>query len=185
MKKYVTLLSLFAPALLVSLSACAKDEPKVVESVDVARYAGVWYEIASANKPANQNDCVCARAQYTLLEDNTVRVNNSCRKNTVSGESDSVEGLAEPTSDPAKFKVSFGSFRFPFPNYWIVDLADDYSYAVVSTGLRTPIWILSRTPIMEPQVYEGIVARLKQGGFATENLTPTLQQGCDYPPLVP
>ncbi len=151
--------------------------PEVTPVVDIERYSGLWYEVAST-KPPFQRGCVCVKAQYTILPNGTVQVANSCRRNNVTAEDEVIFGTATPTDHPAKFVVSFGSFSLPFSNYWIVDLAPDYSYAVVSTPLRRPIWVLSRTPSLDTVTLSKIYHRLDQAGFNINRITPTEQNGC-------
>ena len=64
-------------------------------------------------------------------------------------------------------KVHF--FRFFKGDYWIVDLADDYSWTAVSTPTAKSFWILSRTPYLGDAVYDEIVQRLKGRGFDTDS----------------
>lgn len=168
---FLFLLSLF------SQTSQATIFPKVVSTLDLEQYLGTWYEIAST-KPGFQKDCVCVTANYHLQPDGKVYVANTCRKKDVNAPEEIAEGLAEATSNPAKFKVSFGGFRFPFANYWVVDLADDYSYAVVSTPFRRPIWVLSKTPSLPQETLEGIYARLRAQNFPVDSISPTLQDGC-------
>ena len=77
----------------------------------------------------------------------------------------------------AKLKVSFfGPF---WGDYWIIDLDPDYQWAVVGVPNRKYLWILSRTPQMEAEVYEGIVSRLRDQGYdpARLNRTPQPETG--------
>jgi apolipoprotein D and lipocalin family protein len=152
--------------------------PEVVSQLDVNRYLGKWYEVAST-KPFFQANCVCVTAEYDLLPDGDIAVTNTCRKGSPDGEVDIAEGTASATNNSAKLNVSFGGFSLPFANYWVVDLAEDYSYAVVSTPFRQPIWILSRTPKLDPMVLEGIYTRLDEGGFNSDAISPTRQAGCN------
>ena len=169
--------AIIATMILMTQSAHATVFPDVVPSLDLTRYLGTWYEIAST-KPIFQRDCVCVTATYNLRDDGKVQVLNSCRKFDVNAPEEIAEGTAETSSNPAKFNVSFGGFRFPLTNYWVVDLADDYSYAVVSSPFRRPVWILSRTPSLPQETLDGIYARLQQNGFFTNALSTTLQEGC-------
>nr|HQU40957.1 lipocalin family protein [Chitinophagales bacterium] len=67
-------------------------------------------------------------------------------------------------------------FFWPFRgSYWIIDLADDYSYAVVSHPGKKYLWILSRTPQMDPATYDGILERVRAQGLDTDKLKVTLQ----------
>jgi len=164
-----------------SLSATAAQAgffPEVVSQLDLSSFSGKWYQVASTN-PFFQANCVCVTATYTPKDDGSVSVANSCRKNTIDGELSNVVGTAYATKTPAKLNVVFGGPKLPFSNYWIVDLANDYSYAVISTPLYTPIWVLSRTPSLPVETLAGIYSRLKSKGFLTWSIAPTLQGGCN------
>ncbi|MCE9538840.1 MAG: lipocalin family protein, partial [Bacteroidetes bacterium] len=81
--------------------------------------------------------------------------------------------FVEKNSGNAKLKVQF---FWPFTGkYWIIDLAHDYSYAVVSHPNRKYLWILSRTPKMDDLVYQQIISRLKEKGFDLTKLQITKQ----------
>ena len=175
MKKFI--FSVFAVLSLSATAAHAAIFPTVVKSLDLNSYAGKWYQVASTN-PFFQKDCVCATATYTLQEDGNINVVNVCRKGSVNGELSSVEGVAYPTSKVGKLNVVFGGVRLPFSNYWVIEVADDYSYAVVSSPLRTPIWVLSRTPSLPSETLAGIYSRLETAGFPIGSIEPTLQEGC-------
>ena len=82
------------------------------------------------------------------------------------------KAFVEKDSGNAKLKVQF---FWPFRGkYWIIDLADDYSYAVVSHPNKKYLWILSRTPQMDAQVYEQILLRLKSKGFDLDKIQKTV-----------
>ena len=142
----------------------------VVPAVDLARYIGRWYEIASFPQRF-QKGCTDSRAEYRILPDGDVEVLNSCLRD---GKIDTAKGRAwvVEKATNAKLKVSF---FWPFQgDYWIIDLGKDYEFAVVSAPSMKYLWILSRTPHMEEQRYQEIVARLKDRGFdvARRNRTP-------------
>jgi apolipoprotein D and lipocalin family protein len=172
-----------AAGLMLSSSAFAQGLfPSVVPDLDLNQFLGRWYQVASTN-PAFQADCVCVTADYSLIDANTVKVVNSCRKGSPEGELDLVEGSAKTTRNPAKLNVSFGGFSLPFSNYWVVDIAEDYRYAVVSTPFRNPIWILSRTPEIASGDLNTIYSNLQKGGFSIRGLASTLQASCTYEPF--
>ena len=60
-------------------------------------------------------------------------------------------------------------------NYWIIDLDEDYRWAVVGHPGRDYLWILSREPTLDPEVYEGILERLRAQHYDTARLVRTLQ----------
>ncbi|HOZ86275.1 MAG TPA: lipocalin family protein [Bacteroidia bacterium] len=145
-----------------------------VPSVDLNRYAGKWYEIASYPQRF-QKGCHCTTAEYTLSEKGFVIVENRCNKDSVNGKQSYIKGKAfvEKGSGNAKLKVQF---FWPFKGkYWIIDLADDYSYAVVSHPNRKYLWILSRTPKINEKLYRQILTRLKEKGFDLTKLQTTKQ----------
>ncbi len=147
---------------------------QTVPSVDLKKYAGKWYEIASYPQYF-QKGCHCTIAEYTLSEKGYVIVENRCNKDSVNGKQSNIKGKAfvEEGSGNAKLKVQF---FWPFKaKYWIIDLADDYSFAVVSHPSKKYLWVLSRTSQMEDTVYQGIISRLKAKGFDLSKLQKTQQ----------
>lgn len=100
---------------------------------------------------------------------------NRCNRDSIDGRPSSIKGKAfvQKNSGNAKLKVQF---FWPFRgDYWIIDLAEDYSFAVVSHPGRNYLWILSRTPVMDEEIYNGILERLKDKGFDLKRLQKTIQ----------
>ncbi len=146
---------------------------QTVPFVDLNKYAGKWYEIASFPQRF-QKGCCCTTADYTLSEKGFVIVENRCSKGD--GKKHAyIKGKAfvVKNSGNAKLKVQF---FWPFKGkYWIIDLADDYSYAVVSHPNKKYLWILSRTSKMDQNVYGQIISRLKEKQFDLAKLQLTVQ----------
>ena len=159
-------------------TATAKDKPPltVVDPVDLERYLGKWYEIASY--PAwFQKGCTGSTAEYSLLPEGKIQVVNRCRKGSLDGPLKESKGKAEvaDTATNAKLKVWF---FWPFKgNYWIIDLDPNYQWAVVGEPSRKYLWILSRNPAMDEAVYQGILGRLPQQGYDPARLRKTAQVG--------
>ena len=176
------LLSLFV--MLIS-GAMAKDKPvqplTVVPTVDLTRYAGTWYEIARLPNWFQKQCTGDVTATYSLLEDGTLRVVNSCRK--ANGETTEAEGrakLANKGEPNTKLKVRFApkflSFLpFVWGDYWIIDLADDYGYAVIGEPSRKYLWVLSRRPIMDDTILQSVLDQVKQQGYDLSGLIRTKQ----------
>jgi len=153
----------------VCIAAVAADEPlDVVESVDAQRYMGLWYAIASIPTSFERQCIQGTTAEYRLLENGRIQVTNTCYD--AEGSVDVARGQAwiPDPSESSKLKVSFVRFLwiwwFGAP-YWIIDLAPDYSYAVVGHPSREYGWILSRTPTLPEDVLDGIVTRLESQGY--------------------
>ena len=147
---------------------------QTVPHVDLVRYLGTWYEIASFPQ-SFQRGCTATTATYAKRPDGDIDVLNRCRKGSLQGKEDSAKGRARVVdhSTNAKLKVSF--FRPFWGDYWIIDLGPEYEYAVVGHPSRDYLWILSRKPTMDPLVYEAILARLKAQGYEVQRLNRTLQ----------
>jgi len=145
-----------------------------VPSVDLNKYVGKWYEIASYPL-VFQKGCHCTTAEYTLSAKDYVVVENRCNKDSVTGRVSYIKGKAfvEKEGDNAKLLVQF---FWPFKGkYWIIDLANDYSYAVVSHPNKKSLWILSRTSKMDEAIYQQITARLQEKGFDLSKIQITKQ----------
>jgi apolipoprotein D and lipocalin family protein len=147
---------------------------RVVPSVDLARYAGKWYEIARLPNRF-QRDCAAdVTATYALRPDGKITVVNECR--TSEGKQKSAKGTARLASEKGpntKLKVSF---FWPFSgNYWIIDLDADYRWAVVGEPDRKYLWILSRDPQLDEALYRRLVQRAQQQGYDVAPLIKTRQ----------
>jgi len=162
---------------MIEWSAAASDSLpplQTVQQVDLNRYMGTWYEIASFPQRF-QKGCVASRATYSLRKDGKVSVLNQCRNETLDGKLRTAKGTAWVVDKHtnAKLKVRF---FWPFSgDYWIIDLSSDYEYAVVGHPDRTYLWILCRKPQMDPDTYEGIVQRLKVQRYDVSRLKKMLQ----------
>jgi apolipoprotein D and lipocalin family protein len=148
---------------------------ETVAHVDLSRYVGTWYEIASFPQRF-QRGCTATTATYTLREDGDVDVLNRCRKGSLDGEERSARGRARVVDRATNAKLEVSFFRPFWGDYWIVDLADDYAYAVVGHPGRDYLWILARAPTMPEATYRSILARLQAQGYETSRLVRTLQR---------
>ena len=138
--------------------------PQPKQSVDLARYAGLWYEVGRYEAPF-QKGCEAVTARYTAQPDGSIEVLNSCRQDSVTGPLRSATGRATvvPESGNAKLKVSFFG---PFTgDYWVLDHAPDYSWSIVGEGEGRFLWILSRKAPLGEAAYQALVARARKLGY--------------------
>lgn len=149
---------------------------KTVSHVDLTRYMGVWYEIARYPN-SFQKGCVGSRATYSLRDDGKVSVLNECYDGSFGGKLRSVKGKAWVVDKETNSKLKVSFFWFFAGDYWIVDIADDYSYVVVGHPKRKYLWILSRNKEMDKDTYQGILRRLVEiHHYDTSKLIKTIQK---------
>jgi len=152
----------------------ASDGPplQTVESVDLARYAGTWYEIALLPNRFERQCVSDTQAQYSA-ENGGIRVVNRCR--TADGRIDTANGHAKIVkgSGNAKLRVSF---FWPFyGDYWILALDPDYSEVLVGAPDRRYAWILARRPDLPEDRVQALLERAKALGFDAAAFRRTLQ----------
>ncbi len=149
-------------------------ELQTVDRVDLSRYVGTWYEIASFPQRF-QRGCAATTATYSLRADGDIDVVNRCHDGAIAGPERSARGRARVVERASNAKLEVSFFRPFWGAYWIVDLGAEYEYAVVGHPSRDYLWILSRTPAMDPDVYDRILGRLRAQGYETERLVRTAQ----------
>ena len=147
---------------------------ETVPHVEVARYLGTWHEIASFPQ-SFQRGCTATTATYTLRDDGQLDVINRCRLGSPEGKTKEARGRARIVDRVTNAKLEVSFFRPFWGPYWIIDLAPDYSYAVVGHPGRDYLWILSRSPTMSDETYQRIVARLRAQRYETSRLVRTVQ----------
>ncbi len=162
-------------------AANARADLQTVSHVDVSRYIGTWYQIAHNQLPFEPKDCACAQQTLGVNAQGAVTVYNSCNAGGTHGSLYEIRGTAR-NEDPAsnsKFEVDFVGVP-QAGQYWIIALDADYRYAVVSDPSLLSLYILSKTPELDPALYnEAVKAAAAQ--VPVDKLVITPQQGCQYP----
>ncbi len=149
-------------------------ELRTVDHVDLARYLGTWYEIASFPQRF-QRGCTATTATYSLRADGELDVVNRCRDGAVTGPERTARGRARVVDRASNAKLEVSFFRPFWGAYWVIDLGPEYEYAVVGHPSRDYLWVLSRTRTMEAAVYDGVLGRLRAQGYETERLVRSVQ----------
>jgi len=162
------------------LYAQASGPVQTVPAVDLNRYLGDWYEIARFPNRFQRNCAGDVRASYARRDDGRIDVVNRCR--AAEGEAIEARGVARvvDTHTSAKLKVRFApaalSFLpFVWGDYWILGLADDYSWATVGSPDRKYLWILARTPAIDAERFSAALDAARANGFDVERLAKTAQ----------
>lgn len=185
MKLFISALSFFSLACAHSFEAAPQppqNQPpvKTVDSVDLTRYLGKWFEIATITQ-SFQKKCVGGTtAEYSQNNDQTINVVNTC--NTKKGKN-IANGLAHiiDTETNAKLKVTFVKlfdWIFAFGgDYWIIELDTNYNWAVVGSKNRKYGWILSRQKSLSNYELHLIADKIKSQGYDLCKFNTTPQDG--------
>lgn len=168
----------FAVLFLSTITLAQDNDLRTVPYVDVSKYLGAWYRIAS-NPLFFEGKCTCSRQVLGLRSDNNVSVYNSCNE-FPGGPLREIRGFAtnqDPTTN-ARFTVDFG---FPQKGqYWIIGLDSDYRWAVVSDPSKVSLYILSKTPELSAEEFKKALAEAEKQ-LDTSKLVLEEHKGCTYP----
>jgi len=147
--------------------------PEPVCPVDLQRYVGQWYEIARYEQ-VFQKDCDGVTATYSALPDGKIGILNTCRKPDGRPGAAAAKACVVPKSGNTKLKVSFFG-PFYIGNYWIMDHADDYEWAIVGDPSGRYLWLLDRRPCPPHQSQQALAGRAAALGYDTSMLRWTQQ----------
>jgi lipocalin len=140
-----------------------------VKELDIERYLGTWYEIARYDHRF-ERDMVGVTAHYSWREDGKIKVINSGYKNSFEGAKDTAIGKAKipDINNPAHLKVSF--FWIFYGDYFVMELDENYKWAVIGSSSDKYLWILSRTPQISEEIKSNLLNRIKKRGYNTDQL---------------
>lgn len=177
-------------------AAAAKAPLPVVAHLDLQRYSGTWHEIARLPN-SFQKKCVGGdvSAEYTPLPSGEVSVLNSCR--LADGSLSQAQGLARrvpakegEAPDVGRLEVRFAPswlswLPMVWGDYWVMDIADDYSTVLVGTPDRQYLWLLARQPRMPAADVQRWLDKAAALGFDKQAVTLTAADTTAPAPVKP
>ena len=145
-----------------------------VPVLDLERYSGTWHQVAHLPM-FFQRKCVRdTTATYTSLPDGRIEVRNACTDKK--GERIESVGVADPVPGaPGSLRVRFAPdwmswLPFTWAPYWVLEVDEDYRWAMVGGPDRKYLWILSREPEMDPDRYATLVEQARRLGYPVQEL---------------
>jgi len=146
----------------------------VVKELDIEKYLGTWYELARYDH-SFERGLVGVTATYSLKSDGKIKVVNQGFKNTLDGEKSIAEGKAKiPNAKiPSKLKVSF--FWFFYGDYFVLELDENYQWAIIGSSSDNYLWILSRTSVVDEELYSELLDKIKKRGYDLSKLIKVKQ----------
>ena len=168
-KNYISIVSLILVLTFSTiLYACVScSNMKTADNVQLNKYMGTWFEIARIDTPF-QRGTFDSQAEYKQNKDGTVQITNSAINEYGEQTSAKAVGYVPDSNNTAKLRISF--FRPFYSDYWILDVDDDYQWALVGTPNKRYMWILSRTPNIDDIALMRILTTAKLLGFDTSKL---------------
>ncbi|MET0331226.1 MAG: lipocalin family protein, partial [Dyella sp.] len=153
---------------------------KPVEHVDLARFMGDWYVIATIPTRFEKN-AYNAVETYKLQPDGNIytafRFNNG-----------SYNGPVKTIHSTAFVKAGSGNAVWGVQLFWPVKaqyivayLKEDYSQTIVARDARDYTWIMARTPTISQADYDSLLSRVKQMGYSLQDVRKVPQQSPDTP----
>lgn len=160
--------------IILSTAGCQSKTPEnmdfsTVKELDLERYMGKWYEIARFDHRFERN-LVGVTATYSLRDDGKIKVVNAGYKNSLDGKFKEAVGKAKQPNpeEPGKLKVAF--FLFFYADYYILELDENYKWALIGSSSDKYLWILSRTPQLDQDTLDHILGKAKERGYDTNRL---------------
>lgn len=149
---------------LTSCSTASTVDNSTVQSLDLNRFMGRWYEVARFDHKF-ERDMQQVTTIYAIQDNGRVKVINQGLKN---GKWKTSEGKGKLTTTPGLLRVSFwGPF---YSDYRVMMLAPDYSYALIGGENDKYLWILSRSPQMRQDTRNQVLREAQRRGYNTNNL---------------
>lgn len=147
------------------------DKLPTAEHVDIARYIGKWYAIESLPQFFTRK-CVAQSAEYDILNETSISVHNICYKKDARTSDINGKAVVKDSTTNARLEVTFDSFFTRLfrvkGEYVIIKLSEGYDTVMIGSTNRKSLWIMSRTPSIDPETlkeYKEFAAKL---GFDTE-----------------
>ena len=160
--------------------SCSKTNSQMIDQttvkeLDLNRYLGTWYEIARFPHSFEKH-LVGVTATYSLRDDGKIEVLNQGFKNKLDGEKSKAVGKAKIPDklEPGKLKVAF--FWIFYADYFVLELDENYQYAMIGSSSDKYFWILCRTPQMDSTTYEMLLEKARNRGYNLAKLEKVPQK---------
>ena len=155
------------------LLACTDGGPAVASNFELQRFQGHWYEISRVPRDYDAN-CRDTVADYRLTGPQQLSMQHTCISSSgPNGEQKfQAQACVDDASVPAKLTLQIGTYS---ASYWVLDVGDNYEYALIGHPSRTMLWILSRTPELDAAFYEHALSLATARGFDVSQLQKTPQ----------
>jgi apolipoprotein D and lipocalin family protein len=158
-------------------------------ALDLARYAGLWHEIAHLPRRGERRGGVDVVAYYQVHGDGLIAVNRSV---DASGKTQERTGLLRcpDPHQPARLEATYAPpwLRW-FPGVWmdhsVIYVDADYSCALIGTPERDGLWLMAREPQLPDDARSALLTLAARLGYPVPRLRFTPQSGAAAPAASP
>lgn len=153
--------------------------PATVARVDLDRLLGTWFEVArlpnlEADGPGQRS--VNVTATYAKRPDGQISVRTVACNAKARMRRSEVNGSVHP-ADPSGAKLILRFFKLIRGDLWVIGLDPDYRWVLMGTPSRRRLWLIARSPRIEPDDYDEAMAIAAAQGYDGARVRPTEQQG--------
>lgn len=143
---------------------------KTPKKVNIQKYMGPWYVIASIPTVLEQKAHNASERYTWNVKHQCIDIDFTYNKDHFEGDLVQIKQRAfvQNSKSNAEWKTqAYHTLKLP---YVIMELAHDYSYAVVGVPNREHVWILSRESSMDEDLYNSLKGKIRTQGFDTSLL---------------
>jgi apolipoprotein D and lipocalin family protein len=153
-----------------TLAGCGGPAPMPpVAQVDLPRFMGDWYVIASIPSRAERH-AFNAVESYALMPNGKIQTTFRYREGGFDGEMKTMHpvGTVRPDTGNAIWGMQF---IWPIQAEYVIAYLDpNYRQVIVGRSKRDYVWIMARTPDLPEAQYQSLVARVVELGYAAADL---------------
>lgn len=143
------------------------EAPLPIARIEVDRYVGVWRELARLPNEFERG-CVHVSAAYARRDDGRLSVRNTCIDRA--GESREAIGRARFVGAPGEGKLKVSFFGPFWGDYWVLQRAENYAWAIVGEPRGRYLWVLARADAITPQLREEMERRVTDLGYRPSDM---------------
>jgi apolipoprotein D and lipocalin family protein len=151
-------------ALLVSCASMPKDPIATVPHVDLARFMGPWYVIASI-PTFLEKDAYNAIESYSLNADGTIATTFTFHKGGFDGPVKTMKphGFVVDTVSNARWGMQF---IWPIKAQYLIGYLDEqYTQTIIARDSRDYVWIMARNPSLSPADFQNLLDTVGRMGY--------------------
>lgn len=159
-------------------AACTSLPPvKTAPYVDINRYYGKWYVIASRPTSFEVGAHNATESYSPRPNSEIIDVDFRYRKDSFTGPEETIPQKAWIHDSKTNSHLKISLWWIPWSlDYLILHIAPDYSWTAVGVPNQDYLWIMSREPKMSDEQLQAIIKTVEEGGYSVKNVSRVPQE---------